>query len=341
MTILGLAFATFTLSLLSVFFIKQRYQQYLLDIPNDRSSHTIPTPRGGGLGFVIAFLGTIGIFWGAFGEFINPFNLNLQTLSGIQLTLIPLGLVGFFDDQGHVPARIRYMVQLGAAAIAILFFGALPQPWLVTWGIWGNVWALVLTLIGFTAMINFYNFMDGLDGLVGSVTALQLGFIALYCDQPMWWLLVAAVVGFLYWNWSPAKIFMGDVGSTVLGASVGIALLNSQNSTSETWAALGITLPLIGDAIYTLSRRLLNGENIFQAHRTHLYQRLQQSGWSHAQVSLSYLGATAVIALLIFSWDLVGSGLSLMGVVVAIVLGEFHLQRQSSQGNLREENLGE
>jgi Fuc2NAc and GlcNAc transferase len=157
--------------------------------------------------------------------------------------------------------------------------------------------ASLLTIIGMTAFINFYNFMDGLDGLVAGVTAVQLGFLALWLNQPILWLLVAALLGFLYWNWSPAKIFMGDVGSTTLGAVVAIAFLSSNNTPASAWSAIAITLPLIGDAIYTLCRRLLRGENIFKAHRSHLYQRLQQSGWPHAQVATTYMGITFLIAL--------------------------------------------
>ncbi|MGV2391304.1 MAG UNVERIFIED_CONTAM: hypothetical protein LVR29_33775 [Microcystis novacekii LVE1205-3] len=99
--------------------------------------------------------------------------------------------------------------------------------------------------------------MDGLDGLVAGCTAVQLGFLALYFQQPILWLLVAALVGFLLWNWSPAKIFMGDVGSTSLGAIVAMVLLNTQGNQGQAWSALTITFPLIGDAIYTLICRLL------------------------------------------------------------------------------------
>ncbi|WP_017302673.1 MraY family glycosyltransferase [Spirulina subsalsa] len=296
------------------YLIKEYLSQKLLDIPNDRSSHTQPTPRGGGLSFIVAFLLT----FTSTQLFPNP--PTLQPLP-LWLILTPLALIGFIDDRTNLPASIRYLVQLATAIIAIWHFGPLPLPSLII--------AIPLTLIAFTALINFYNFMDGLDGLVASLTALQLAFLALYLQQPHWWLLVAALLGFLYWNWSPAKIFMGDVGSTVLGACIGIALLNSPTPL-QLWSALPITFPLIGDAIYTLIRRLLKKENIFQAHRTHLYQRLQQSGWSHGKVAIAYLLLTALIALLISTLGSWGSLLSGGIVLGAIASGEIYLDSQNS-----------
>ena len=308
MSLLILSLASFLLSVLAVALIKQRFGQQLLDIPNDRSSHTQPTPRGGGLGFILAFAIT-----SAIAPFPFPFSL--------WLVLLPLTIIGILDDRQGVPAALRYLVQLGAASIAVTAFGSFPFPG-SSFGITGQIGAIALTLIGITALINFYNFMDGLDGLVASTTAVQLGFLALYLHQPILWLLVAALLGFLRWNWSPAQIFMGDAGSTVLGATVAIALLNS-NDPVRTWSALAITFPLVLDAIYTLIRRLIRQANIFQAHRTHLYQRLQQSGWSHAQVASTYIGLTLAIAFSISLLGTLGAWLSLIGVAAAIALGEY------------------
>ena len=308
MSLLFLSLASFLLSFLAVALIKQRFGQQLLDIPNDRSSHTQPTPRGGGLGFIIAF---------AITSAIAPFTFPLS----LWLVLLPLTIIGILDDRQGVPAALRYLVQLGAASIAVAAFGSFPFPW-SSFGIAGQMSAIALTLIGITALINFYNFMDGLDGLVAGTTAVQLGFLAFYLHQPVLWLLVAALLGFLRWNWFPAQIFMGDSGSTVLGATVAIALLNNSDPV-RAWSALAITFPLMIDAVYTLCRRLLRQENIFQAHRTHLYQRLQQSGWFHAQVASTYIGLTLAIALSISLLGTLGAWLSLIGVVAAIALGEY------------------
>lgn len=253
-----------------------------------------------------------------------------SNLLGIWLVLIPLAAVGFLDDRYNMPVWVRYLVQLTAASLAVACFGAFPQPWLTSLGWAGQLLAIVLTAIGFTAFINFYNFMDGLDGLVAGVTAVQMGFLALYLDQPSWWLLVAALLGFLWWNWSPAKIFMGDVGSTVLGACVAIALIsaNTWEATDATlaWSALAVTLPLIGDAIYTLMRRSLRGENIFKSHCSHFYQRLQKSGCTHARVAIVYIGMTILVAGSIGVLGMVGAWIGLALTLGAIGFGEYYLQ---------------
>lgn len=337
--LLILSLASLMISLFTVGIIKQRFSQQLLDIPNERSSHTQPTPRGGGLGFILAFGITSTIF--AYTPLIKTvfgFSQNLSTeifvepaipVSQLWLVLIPLTVVGIIDDRGGVPAAIRYLIQLLAASIAVFYFGSFPQPWLAQFGIVGEIIAILLTVIGMTALINFYNFMDGLDGLVAGVTAVQLSFLAFWFNLPLLWLLVAALLGFLYWNWSPAKIFMGDAGSTVLGATVAIALLNNGNDPARAWSALTITLPLIGDAIYTLTRRLIKRENIFQAHRSHLYQRLQQAGWSHATVTIAYISATVAISSALAALGSIGTWLSLAVVILAIILGEVYLRRAS------------
>lgn len=323
-----LAIASFVLGILCVGFIKRQFSQKLLDIPNERSSHTQPTPRGGGLGFIIAFAitGTIASVLANYFPQLLPSQLTSPNFGFLWLILIPLAVIGIIDDQRGVPASIRYLIQLTVAGVAIACFGSFPLPWLAHFGLVGQIVAVALTLIGMTALINFYNFMDGLDGLVAGVTAVQLAFLGYYLNQPLFWLLAAALLGFLWWNWSPAKIFMGDAGSTVLGASIAIALLNTNNNPIQAWSALAVTLPLLGDAMYTLIRRLMRGENIFKAHRSHLYQRLQQAGWSHAQVASTYIVATGIVILAIINFGLIGSGLSAIGVVVGIAIGEKYLR---------------
>ena len=291
----------------------------LMDIPNDRSSHVQPTPRGGGLGFLLAF--AIGLICISFFP-----SLPVQADPFLGLILFPLAAIGFLDDRYNLPSLVRYGVQLGVAGLAVLHYRIFPQPWLTDFGTTGIIFAGLLTVIGFTALINFYNFMDGLDGIVASVTALQLSFIALYLNQQIWWLLIVALLGFLWWNWSPAKIFMGDVGSTVLGASIAIALIQT-NDVTLGWSSLAITLPITADTIYTLFVRLGRRENIFQAHRTHIFQRLQQSGWSHPQVALTYSEFTIAIAILTFMLGAIGSILSLMMTVLAVIIAKLYLKK--------------
>ena len=318
----------FSLLLLLIFVLSltltglvRRYalKKSLIDIPNERSSHVQPTPRGGGLGFLLAF---------AIGLILIVFLPNLPVKSDLFLGLIifPLAVIGFLDDRYNLPSLVRYGVQLGVAVFAVIHYGIFPQPWLTSFGTVGIIFAGLLIVIGFTAAINFYNFMDGLDGIVASITALQLSFIAMYLNQPIWWLLIVALLGFLWWNWSPAKIFMGDVGSTVLGAMIAITLMQTDD-VSLAWSSLAITLPITADTIYTLFVRLGRRENIFQAHRSHIFQRLQQSGWSHPQVTLTYAGLTIAIAILILIWGAIGSILSLIMTVLAIIVAEWYLKR--------------
>ncbi|WP_036487781.1 glycosyltransferase family 4 protein [Myxosarcina sp. GI1] len=305
--------------------VKQYSSRQLLDIPNARSSHTLPTPRGGGLGFILAFA-IVGIIYASLTE-------QFSLLISLWLVLTPLALVGFLDDRWNLPATVRYLVQLLAASVAIAYFGTAPLWGLSNLGMVGKILTIAFSVIGITATINFYNFMDGLDGLIAGVTTLQLAFIGLYLHQPLFLLLAAALVGFLWWNWSPAKIFMGDVGSTVLGASVAIALLTGRHESPYIWSLFTITLPLIGDAVYTLARRLWQGENIFHAHCSHIYQRLQQSGLSHANVAAVYMLLTAVNITIVSLWDMYSVGINLIATLLAIGGSEWYLQRQTLASN--------
>jgi Fuc2NAc and GlcNAc transferase len=303
------------ISLITVWFIKNRLSQQLLDIPNDRSSHTQPTPRGGGLGFIIATALTA------------PLTLPINTLIPLYLTLTPLTIIGILDDKLNVPSKIRYLIQILTASLAIYFVGTFAQPWLTPLGLPGQIIAILLTLIGFTAIINFYNFIDGIDGIVAGCSLVQISFLAIYLHQPQFWILSAALLGFLYFNWAPAKIFMGDSGSTFLGAIIAITLIGIPNPVTA-WTALAIILPIITDAIYTLSRRLLNRENIFQAHRKHLYQRLQQTGLAHSTVASMYIALNMSIGLLILTNNYVGAITSVFMTVGFMVLGELYISRK-------------
>lgn len=284
----------FSLSWLGARQIVRRLSDRLIDLPNARSSHTMPTPRGGGIAFVGAFFIALGVAAAIMPEHAAGDRLFAK----VPFVLLPLWLVGAADDARGVATGVRFVVQLAAASLAVFWFGPFPGFDAVLQSLappWASV---ILSVIAATAIINFYNFMDGLDGLVAGSSAIQLAFFASYLGQPGWWLLVAALAGFLLWNWPPAKIFMGDSGSTVLGAAVALALLRAPNAPSMWWAG-AVTAPILGDAAFTLIRRVSKRENVFVAHKSHIYQRLNQSGWSHTRVSMLYCGATLVIALLV------------------------------------------
>jgi len=253
----------------------------LLDQPNARSSHKRSTPRGGGLAFIAAALLVLPLVDGAGLATASLIQVGL----GVLLIPLPLALVGLLDDRLGMPVGLRLIVQLLTAAGLVVVAG-LPLPL-----------ALVALLPG-VAVINAINFMDGLDGLVASCLAIWMFLAAVLLQVPVLVPLAAALVGFLVWNWSPAKLFMGDVGSTYLGAVMagGLLIAAEQSPLKVSLALLLAGLPLLGDAFSCLFRRLLVGQRLWQAHRLHLYQRLHQAGWSHRRVGALYLVTTAVLA---------------------------------------------
>ena len=258
----------------------------LLDQPNARSSHSQPTPRGGGVAFVLVAAAASAIGWFGVAFSGQPAHAGSQlAMLALPLLALPLAVVGFLDDRHSLSSGLRYGVQL-ATAMLLLLVSPLPLPWL----------ALPLLLIAVTAVINFTNFMDGLDGLVAGCMAVAIGALAIALAAP-WpvWSLVGSLLGFLLWNWSPAKVFMGDVGSTFLGALFAGLVLQAP-TWPETLGLLLVATPLLGDACLCVPRRLLAGQRVFQAHRLHLFQRLHQAGWPHPRVSSLYIAATALLA---------------------------------------------
>jgi Fuc2NAc and GlcNAc transferase len=280
----------------------------LVDEPNDRSSHSKPTPRGGGVAFVFVF-----VVASAFGLLL----IGSRPLIFVALIAFPLSLVGLFDDRYNLPVGIRYGAQL-ATAILVISRSSLVVP------SFAHLPFLILVLFAVTAVINFTNFMDGLDGLVAGCMSVAFAAFAILLNAP-WpiWALVGALLGFLIWNWSPAKVFMGDVGSTFLGV-VFAALVLQAPSWTDALAMFFVAMPLFSDAGLCVCRRLRAGQEIFRAHRLHLFQRLYQAGWSHAHVSALYIAATALLAgaLLLggLPWVL---GLALLELLIGLWLDQY------------------
>ena len=260
----------------------------LLDQPNARSSHRQPTPRGGGVAFVaVTSISSVMVLISGQGFPIAA----LALLAG------PLAVVGLLDDRHNLPASLRYGAQLFTAALVL---GCSPLVQRFVFSVASADWLLLLVLaflvIAVTAVINFVNFMDGLDGLVAGCMAVAIAALSFELIAP-WplWALVGSLLGFLLWNWSPAKVFMGDVGSTFLGA-VFAGLVLQASSWPEAFSWLLVATPLLADACLCVPRRLLAGQRVFQAHRLHLFQRLHQAGWPHSRVSLTYIAATSLLA---------------------------------------------
>ena len=287
----------------------------LLDQPNTRSSHRLPTPRGGGVAFVVVASASSGLAL-----------LSGQGSAAAALPLLaaPLAVVGLLDDRHNLPASWRYGVQLFTASLKVGCSPLVQRFGLaVASGSWLLLPVLALLVIAVTAVINFTNFMDGLDGLVAGCMAVSIAALSLALTAP-WplWALVGSLLGFLLWNWSPAKVFMGDVGSTFLGA-VFAGLVLQASSWPEAFGCLLVATPLLGDACLCVLRRLFAGQRVFQAHRLHLFQRLHQAGWHHARVSLTYIVATAVlaVAMLAGGWPWV-FGLAVLELLVGVWLDQ-------------------
>lgn len=277
-------------------FIRYAKVKRITDIPSERSSHVTPTPRGGGIGFVITV--TLGffvylIFWGSSGMG------QLITFLGV-ISLI--SLLGWFDDRKDLSRRFRLGVQL-ISALVILFIIAnlnymtLPYTGSVYLGFAGTLMGMIW-IIGTT---NIYNFMDGVDGL-SSVQAIFAAvgwglFFYLNGESDLFVLnffLLAGIGAFIALNWPPAKIFMGDVGSLYLGflfaamPFLAAAVMPAIEIGDMIWFAAILLWPFLYDGSFTIIRRLINGENIFEAHRSHLYQRLNIIGWPHNSISILY-----------------------------------------------------
>jgi UDP-N-acetylmuramyl pentapeptide phosphotransferase/UDP-N-acetylglucosamine-1-phosphate transferase len=262
----------------------------MIDIPNERSSHTNPTPRGGGL--VISAL-TLAV---ALIYLLMNRNTNLQAGLAYVIGGALIAWVGWLDDKRNLSTRQRFAVQTVSALIAIAGIGywqrvTLPLVGQIELGIFG----LPLTIIWIVGLVNAYNFMDGIDGIAGStavIAGVSWAVIGGFNDSFLTLLGIAVAgssLGFLGHNWSPAKIFMGDVGSTLLGYSFAvIPLISTQREVTAVAGAL-LIWPFILDTTFTIILRLRRGENIFQPHRSHLYQRLVIAGYKHRFVTSIYI----------------------------------------------------
>jgi UDP-N-acetylmuramyl pentapeptide phosphotransferase/UDP-N-acetylglucosamine-1-phosphate transferase len=264
-----------------------------LDVPNERSSHTRPIPRGGGLVIVAGFMAGIAV-WLATGGKLSP--RAWGWLAGALL----VAAVSFIDDLRPLPAAPRLAAHaLGAVLLTIAGVQERELPIAI---------ALPLAFVWVALVTNVYNFMDGIDGLAASqavIAGLALAVAGLVVENPVITigagLLAAASAGFLVHNLPPARLFMGDVGSTFLGFNfAGLTLLGNLGvGGGRLPIEFGVVVlaPFLFDSVVTLARRIVRGERWYAAHRTHYYQRLVVRGASHAQVTGLYAGLAVVAAL--------------------------------------------
>lgn len=293
--------AVFAVSFCGVeLFRRWSLKRELLDIPNERSSHTVPTPRGGGL--IICIVSLIAFFIYAL---VSGESFYLAYFAGA----IVVAVISLIDDVKTVSPFWRILCHSLAAVLAVKFISGFANLWIPFYGIIQTGFGGdVLAFFWIVWLINAYNFMDGIDGIAATqaVTA-GIGWSltgAFWGIENAWYyggVLTAASIGFLILNWQPAKIFMGDVGSAFLGYTFAVLpLLTAKQTRSNEISAL---LPLLGiifvwffvfDSIFTFFRRVLRGEKVWEPHRRHIYQKFVISGISHAKTTLLY-GAASVI----------------------------------------------
>ncbi len=291
----------------------------LIDIPNARSSHKLPTPRGGGVAIVIVFLAGLPA-------------LNVAGLLATEVMWAVFGtgawvaLVGFLDDHGHIPARWRLLAHFIGAAWGLFWLGGMPPLVIVGYTLDSGWLAQILGIFYLVWLLNLYNFMDGIDGLA-SIEAITvcLGGALLYLagsETINQWcapvLLAMAVAGFLLWNFPPARIFMGDAGSGFLGIVLGLFSIQAAWVTPKFfWSWLILLGVFIVDATWTLLRRFVRGEKIYEAHRSHAYQYASRHYGSHKAVTLA-IGAINVCWLIPISLWVGLAGLNgLLGLALA------------------------
>jgi UDP-N-acetylmuramyl pentapeptide phosphotransferase/UDP-N-acetylglucosamine-1-phosphate transferase len=310
--LVAVAAAAFTISCIGTrTLVTMLRREAVLDVPNDRSSHVVPTPRGGGIAVIGAIVAAWFVLW----------TIGLLPLAslGVALGAVGLAVVSWIDDLRGLSPAPRLLVQLAVVAIGVwaLPAGAIFQGWLSP-GLDSVVAALL-----WVWFLNLFNFMDGIDGIDASeAAAIGLGLVLVADADPSITApsaaIAAAALGFLVWNWAPARIFLGDVGSVPLGYLLGFLLY--ELALRGSWlAALILPAYFLADATLTLVRRLLRRERVWQAHREHFYQRAVQNGLSHDAVVLRVIAADLV--LIACAWAVgQGWGFAALGVAALTVI---------------------
>lgn len=314
----------------------------MLDVPNHRSSHSTPTPRGGGLAIVLAVLAA----WGL----MPILHLGAPALWVAVTAAVGVAVLGFVDDHNHVPAGLRLLGHLAAAGVIVWVLGGFPAMHFV--GIDLSV-APIGPVIGVLLVawwINLTNFMDGIDGIAGAhVVAVCLGgaWVNAVAGSPLQHTLgpvalAAATLGFLLWNWPPARIFMGDVGSGFLGAMIALFTLQAGHTDSELgWAWIILSGTFVVDASATLCLRIARRDRLAEAHRSHAYQHLAQRWGTHREVTLLWTGVTLLWLLpcaLAVASGVVQGWVGLLIAYLPLVTGWVWVQRMAAEPPVRSQD---
>ncbi len=294
MSVIILAIFLFILSLILTAVIKHYALHHnILDIPNERSSHNVPTPRGGGLAIVLAWY--VGISTMFFMKQLDK-QLYFALLSGILLAG-----VGIWDDLKGLKPHFRFSTQVLTAVMALVFLKGINPVSVSGFALSTKFLLYPLAVIGIVWFINLFNFLDGIDGYAALEAIVIALAMLIFTGDNINILILASVLGFLFWNWPKARIFMGDIGSTQLGfilIVLGIYFHNNAKLPLILWIMLSSLFWV--DATLTLFRRWRNKEHLTVAHKKHAYQRAVQSGLSHKQTILISLVINAIIIALAY-----------------------------------------
>lgn len=308
----------------------------MLALPTARSSHTQATPVGGGIAIVLAY---------ALGLIVLAWQQRLATLELLALcSSLPVAVAGFIDDRRDLHHRVRLAVQGGGVLVALLCLGTVPALSAGPFVLGSTVLTFILTPLCMIWLTNLYNFMDGSDGLAGSQTAfvsLAAAFMLARAEDSALALLClflfAGSIGFTVWNWPPARIFMGDVGSGFAGMSLGlIALVSHYHGSMSLWSWFILLSVFVVDATVTLTRRVLRGQPWAYAHRQHAYQHMANRPNGHKTVLLAVLAINTFyllpLAILAEKHPELGVYFTLLGAIPLLVLAIYCNAGKESRG---------
>ncbi|QMF21773.1 MULTISPECIES: glycosyltransferase family 4 protein [Citrobacter] len=294
----------------------------VIDCPNQRSSHSVPTPRGGGVAIVLTLLAAL--VWLYFSN-----TLTVDCFLGLFIPGLIVAVIGFLDDHGHIAARWRLLMHFLAAAIGLYFLGSFPIITLFGYDLSLSWIGMILGCFYLVWMLNLYNFMDGINGLASSeaITFAASSALLMVVNQytfalgsiyPLTLALAGAAAGFIIWNFPAAKIFMGDAGSGFLGITIGLMILHIAKADSHFFIAelclLGV---FIVDATTTLFRRVVAGKKVYEAHASHGYQNLARKYGSHVPVTLMAIAVNLLWLLPIAYLIAVAKIDGLVGLIIA------------------------
>ncbi len=283
-TVALLSSAILTFGVLRLFQIK-----HWLDEPDARSAHKRPMPTSGGIAMAMVF--AVGVIY----YFFNGQFTSLESM--IFLGCVPIVIVGFIDDLRNLDFRWRLFFQFASAILVVICAGPMPTILIGPFSLESSVIVQILAVLAFVWLLNLFNFMDGIDGLAACeaiFVTLVTSFFLINAEDvasvAVSLLIASVALGFLIWNWPPAKIFMGDVGSNFLAYTLGaLALISIANGSMNPWSWLLLLGVFVVDATYTLCYRILHGQQWHQAHNDHAYQRWARQLGSHSRVTLAIL----------------------------------------------------